>query len=108
MTLLSTIYSLHGVSATYTASGGSGVSVTVLIKETPDSVERVGVGIHRHEAEIQVRQSEVATRPNYLDTFLIGSQAWTVVPKGVEELRDFGAFDGEWICFVTRDERPIL
>lgn len=95
-----------GVSATYTPLGGSGSSVTVMINEDSDLNDSLGnVG---HTAKIQVRQSEVATRPVYGSTFLVGSDTWTVRKDGVQELAAVGPMAGEWLCHCTKGERmPI-
>lgn len=111
MSLIDSDYSFFGVSATYTPDGGSPASVTVVITEDFDSGEESG--LIRHEAEISVRISEVAARPGYRDTFVVtdgegNNQTWTIVDGGVRENMAFQDFGGEWICKVSRDERPIL
>jgi len=111
MALIDSDFTFFGVSATYTPDGGSPASVTVVITENFDSEEESG--LVRHEAEISVRISDVAARPDYRDTFVVtdgegNNQTWTIVDDGVRENRSFRDFGGEWICKVSRDERPIL
>jgi len=114
MTLTDDHYTLFGVSATYTPAGGSGSAVTILFRDQPDLDEAANEpGARVHRAEICVRQSEVDSRPGYLDTFAItdgvdDSQTWTVVPDGVRERRPAMDFAGEWVCVCERETRPVL
>ena len=102
--------SAFGVAAEFTPKGGVADSVTVMINEDPDLGDASGnVG---HTAKIQVRQSEVATRPPYRSTFEIASGAnagtWTIINDGVQELAAVGVMNGEWLCHCSKTERmPI-
>ena len=113
MTVDAEDYEFFGTAASYTVSGGSGVSVTVVILEGEDSQAEGGIGGSlRHEADIYVRQSEVALRPVYGSTFVLDdgndvSQTWAIVPDGVREKREVGDFTSEWVCECQRDERPL-
>jgi len=106
MTATDTIYNLNGLAATYTPSGGSGSAVTVLFREGGD-LEKDGAN-RRHRARIKVRQSEVADRPTYRSTFLIGSDTWTIVDDGVRELKASPYHDAEWLCECSKGERVPL
>ncbi len=112
MAIISDHYSNFGESAVYTKfEGGEPTSVTILIDAGQDLEPELG--LVRQKAIISVRQSEVADRPGYRDTFKIddGSgteQTFTVVDHGVKELRAFLGFDGEWSCACSADERVVV
>ncbi len=111
MALLDKEYSLFGVDATYTPSGGVGVAVTVTIDEGEDLSDDGGVV--RHVVLIKVRQSEIAARPGYRDAFVLvdgagTSQTFKIVDDGVKELRASGAMGGEWACDCSRKERLMI
>ena len=103
-------YSFFGMSATYTPLGGVGVPVIIVLDEQYDQTKNTNPDTVRNDAEISVRQSEVAARPGYRDKFTTTdgagtSQDWYIVPDGVRENRVFDAFDGEWVCKVMCGER---
>jgi len=104
-------YDFFGQAATYTVSGGAGVSVTAIIHEDSDSEDLQGIAL-RHTAEISVRQSEVNLKPVNKSTFVLTdgnsvSQTWRIIPDGVRENRAVGDFTSEWVCKCERFKRPI-
>jgi len=105
-------YDFFGIAATYTPLGGVGDSVTIVLDEQYDQTKNTSPDTIRNDAEISVRQSEVAARPGYRDKFTTTdgagtSQDWYIVPDGVRENRVFDAFAGEWVCKVMHDERTV-
>jgi len=111
MALIDNDYTFFGVSATYTAVGGQGASVTVIIDEEFDAQDSE-FGSVRADAEISVRQSQVAARPTYRATFATTdgantTQTWYVVRDGVKEKRTMKDFGAEWVCKVVRNEKAV-
>ncbi len=111
MTIISSDYSLFGQDVTYTPKSTKvPVAVSGIVTEMHDGEEQAD--FVRHNGEIRVQMSEVAARPDYQDKFAIidgagNSQDWHIVPEGVRERQALIGFAGEWVCKISRDERPI-
>jgi len=71
-------FELHGEDATYTPSGGSGVSIKVIPRQ-PDEISGLeGADIQRQVNLFDVRVSEVATVSDSGDTLTVGSTTYEV------------------------------
>lgn len=111
MSIIDSDYLIFGQSVTYTPDGSTtGTPVTAIFTESFDAEENANTV--RHNGEIRVRHSEVAARPAYRDKFTITdgagtNQDWFIIPEGVRERQALIGFDGEWVCKVARNERPV-
>ena len=111
MTVTSGEYDLFGVDVIYTPKATSiPVSVRAIMMESFDNEQAADVVSHKGEIRLQI--SEVSARPDYFDKFTVtdgagNDQDWFIVSDGVRERQVMLDFAGEWICKISRDERPV-
>lgn len=112
MTIEDSDYSFFGISCTFTPDGGSAATCTVVLHDEEFDRDEDG-DIITHRGIISVRQSEVSTRPDYRDKFVVldgagTSQTWYITTDGVRENRALKDFGGEWVCQVEHDVKKVL